>query len=36
VELKSFFLKTLYHSTAALDFNLLGFHEFLNLFSIAS
>jgi len=34
-ELKSFFIKTLYHWTAALDRNLLGFHDF-HLFSLSS
>jgi hypothetical protein len=36
VKLKSFFFKTLFHWTTALDLNLLNFHEFLYLFSIAS
>ena len=36
VELKSFFLKTLFHSTSALDLNLLSFHNFLDLFSLSS
>jgi hypothetical protein len=35
VELKSFF-KILYHWTIALDFNLLSFHNFLELFSRSS
>jgi hypothetical protein len=35
-ELKSFFVKTLYLWTAALDFNFLSFHNFLNLFSFSS
>jgi hypothetical protein len=35
-EFKSFFIKTLYHWTAALDRNLLGFHDFLDLFSLSS
>jgi hypothetical protein len=33
VDLKSFFFKTLYHWTTALDLNLLSFHDFLDLFS---
>jgi hypothetical protein len=35
-EFKSFFFKTLYHWTAALDFNVLSFHDFLDLFSLSS
>jgi hypothetical protein len=37
VELKYFFFNTLYLWTNALDFaNVLGFHEFLDLFSLSS
>jgi hypothetical protein len=31
-----FFFKVLYHWTATLDFNLLSFHDFLDLFSLSS
>jgi hypothetical protein len=36
VELKSFFLKTLFDCTASIDFNVLNFHDFLNLLSLFS
>jgi hypothetical protein len=35
-ELTSFVFKTLYHCTAALDFNMFSFHNFLNLFSLSN
>jgi hypothetical protein len=35
-ELNYFFFKVLYHWTATLDFNLLSFHDFLDLFSLSS
>jgi hypothetical protein len=37
VDLKSLFFNTLYHWTAILDIsNLLGFHDFLDYFSLSS
>jgi hypothetical protein len=35
-ELKFFFLKILFHWTTSLDFNLLSFHDFFDMFSLSS
>jgi hypothetical protein len=35
-KLKSFFFKTLNHWIATLDFNMLSFHDFLDLFSLSN